>query len=195
MELGQRLKDLRNINNISQEELADKIYVSRQTVSSWENDKSYPDIHSLLMLSELFGVSLDDLVKGDIEKMKEKIDQNVIYDFKKDSNIFALLMFVCVVSVIPLFKYLKALGIIIWAIIAILMLYYAKKVEDVKKKNDIYTYKEIVAFTNGEKLDGIEKAREEGKRNYQRVIMLLLGALAGLIVAIIISEIMKYLPF
>ena len=195
MELGQRLKDLRNINNISQEELADKIYVSRQTVSSWENDKSYPDIHSLLMLSELFGVSLDDLVKGDIEKMKEKIDQNAIYDFKKDSNIFALLMFVCVVSVIPLFKYLKVLGIIIWAIIAILMLYYAKKVEDVKKKNDIYTYKEIVAFTNGEKLDGIEKAREEGKRNYQRVIMLLLGALAGLIVAIIISEIMKYLPF
>jgi len=59
------------------------------------------------------------------------------------------------------------------------MLYFAYRVEKVKKEEDIHTYKEIVAFTNGEKLDGIEKAREEGKRHYEPIIKLLAGAVAG----------------
>ena len=44
------------------------MFVSRQTISNWENNKSYPDIHNLLMMCNLFNVSLDDLVKGDVEK-------------------------------------------------------------------------------------------------------------------------------
>ena len=60
---------------LSQEELAEKVYVTRQTVSNWENGKSYPDIHSLLLLSSLFEVSLDELVKGDIELMKKEISK------------------------------------------------------------------------------------------------------------------------
>ena len=75
MELGKRLKEFRNQSGMNQDELAERLYVTRQTISSWENDKSYPDIHSLLMLGDLFNVSLDTLVKGDIEIMKEKIDQ------------------------------------------------------------------------------------------------------------------------
>ena len=48
--------------NLSQEELAEKIYVTRQTISNWENDKSYPDIHSLLLLSSTFHISLAELL-------------------------------------------------------------------------------------------------------------------------------------
>ena len=59
MELGKQIKKYRSEMNLSQEELADKVFVSRQTVSNWENDKNYPDIKSLLLLSEVFGVSLD----------------------------------------------------------------------------------------------------------------------------------------
>ena len=59
MELGKRIRDLRNQHSMTQDDLAERLYVSRQTVSSWENDKSYPDIHSLLMISDLFNVSLD----------------------------------------------------------------------------------------------------------------------------------------
>ena len=73
MELGARLKEYRNNSGMTQDALAERLYVTRQTISSWENDKSYPDIHSLLMLSEVFNVSLDTLVKGDIEIMKEKV--------------------------------------------------------------------------------------------------------------------------
>ena len=57
--------------HLSQDELANRIYVSRQTISNWENDKSYPDVHSLVLLSEIFQISLDKLIKGDIEVMKD----------------------------------------------------------------------------------------------------------------------------
>ena len=70
-------------------------------------------------------------------------------------------------------------------------MFYAVKLEKVKKQQDIRTYKEIVAFTNGEKLDGIEKAREEGKRNYQKGIAVLVCAAAGLLVTWIISLIIR----
>ncbi len=52
----------------------EKVFVSRQSVSNWENDKTYPDIKSLLLLSEVFQVSLDQLVKGDLEIMKKEIN-------------------------------------------------------------------------------------------------------------------------
>ena len=70
MELGNTIKTLRGNMGLSQEELADAVYVTRQTISNWETGKSYPDVKSLLLLSGFFGVSLDILVKGDVEKMK-----------------------------------------------------------------------------------------------------------------------------
>ena len=55
--------------------------------------------------------------------------------------------------------------------------------------NDIYSYRKIVAFMNGEKLDGIEKAREEGKRNYQRIILALASAVIALVICILLGNI------
>ena len=190
MELGKRLKECRAKSEMTQEELADKLYVSRQTISSWENDKSYPDIHSLLMISDLLGVSLDSLIKGDIEIMKEKVEQTKIKSFQRDSNIFAVLIIVCIVSALPLFKWLGIPGVVIWVVLAAVMIYYAFRVEKVKKEENIYTYKEIVAFMNGEKLDEIEKAKEEGKRRYEPIIKLLAGAVVGVVVAMFLSRFM-----
>lgn len=56
-----------------QDELSQKIFVSRQTISNWENNKNYPDVKSLLLLSSLFNVSLHILIKGDLEEMKGQI--------------------------------------------------------------------------------------------------------------------------
>lgn len=75
MEIGQQIIRYRKQQALSQEKLAEKVYVSRQSISNWENDKTYPDIHSLLLLSQIFQVSLDQLIKGDIEKMKYTITQ------------------------------------------------------------------------------------------------------------------------
>ena len=64
MELGKQIKKYRQESQLSQEELANRVYVSRQTISNWENDKSYPDVTSLVLLSEVFQISLDKLIKG-----------------------------------------------------------------------------------------------------------------------------------
>ena len=67
MEIGKQIKKYRTEMKFSQEELSEKIFVSRQTISNWENNKNYPDVKSLLLLSSLFNVSLDILIKGDLE--------------------------------------------------------------------------------------------------------------------------------
>ena len=76
MELHERIKKLRNEKGWSQEMLAERAYVSRQTVSNWETDKCYPDVRSLIILADIFGVSLDELIKGDVDTMKETITKH-----------------------------------------------------------------------------------------------------------------------
>ncbi len=81
MELSEKLKEARQKSGMSQDQVAEKIMVSRVTVSHWENGKSLPDIVSLISLSDLYGISLDELVKGD-SKMTEKVKN----DAKDASN-------------------------------------------------------------------------------------------------------------
>ncbi len=61
-QLAQQIRVLRTANNLSQDELAEKLYISRQAVSKWENGEATPDIDKLVQLAEIFGVSLDYLV-------------------------------------------------------------------------------------------------------------------------------------
>ena len=77
MEIGNRIKSLRARAGMSQEDLAGRIHVSRQTISSWENDKTYPDVQSLLLLSEIFDVTVDSLIKEDVMTMTKTIDSGV----------------------------------------------------------------------------------------------------------------------
>lgn len=84
MEIGQKLMDARVHSGLTQEVVAEKINVSRQTISNWENEKSYPDIISVIELSNLYCISLDDLLKGD-SKMIEHLEEstNVVKSNKK----------------------------------------------------------------------------------------------------------------
>lgn len=78
MEIGKKLKEARISSGKTQEQVAGEIQVSRQTISNWETEKSYPDIVSVLRLSELYGVSLDVLLKG---------DDNMIRHLEESTNI------------------------------------------------------------------------------------------------------------
>lgn len=64
MDLGERIRTLRSSKNLSQNDLADALNVSRQSVSKWETNGAIPDLEKLMGMSELFGVTLDSLVKG-----------------------------------------------------------------------------------------------------------------------------------
>ena len=84
MEIGKQIRKYTTEAKLSQDQLADKVYVTRQTISNWENDRNYPDIRSLVLLSSVFGISLDILVKGDVQTMKEHINAEDIRSFKRD---------------------------------------------------------------------------------------------------------------
>ena len=181
MNLHHQIRTYRNSLQISQEDLAENIYVSRQTISNWETGKSYPDIHSLLLLSKFFGISLDELVKGDLEIMEKKIGLMESKRVRGLFNVFTLLFLIMVVSIAPLLFFFKTIGMILWVFIATITMLVSIKVEKFKKANDIQTYKEIAAFMKGETLDKITKEREIGKRNYQKLILALGSAIITLI--------------
>lgn len=75
MEIGKKLKEARLNRDLTQEVIAEKLNVSRQTISNWENEKSYPDIISVIELSTLYSISLDDLLKGD-DAMMEHLQES-----------------------------------------------------------------------------------------------------------------------
>lgn len=190
MELGKQIKKYRQENELSQEELADRIYVSRQTISNWENDKNYPDVNSLLLLSEVFQISLDELIKGDIDRMKEIINKEEVSKFNHYSKIYTFILIIVIVSAVPQFIWLDYWGFIIWGIICVIAMYYALKIEKIKKENNVQTYKEILAFSEGKLLDEIQKQREIGKCPYQKVFIIIISVILA-----IVGDLLIYLIF
>ena len=84
MTLGARLQELRLRHGMSQDALADKLGVSRQAVSKWERDEATPDLDKIIKLSELYGISLDALLKG--ESQPAKTQQTPPHPHKADWN-------------------------------------------------------------------------------------------------------------
>ncbi len=179
MELKAQIKKYRMEQNLSQEDLAEKVYVTRQTISNWENEKSYPDIHSLLLLSSLFNVSLDQLIKGDVETMKEIVNEQEVKKLNYYGSIFSIHLLVLVLSAVPLFNWLEYYAFIPFGVMFVITMFWALKVEKIKKDNDVQTYKEIVAFCEGEKLDEISKKVEAGKRPYQNILKVVISAVVA----------------
>ena len=193
MNVGVRIKKYRERQNISQDELALKVFVSRQTISNWETNKSYPDIKSLTMLSNIFHVTLDDFIKGDIEEMKRIVSKEKIEKFNIMSYIFLVEMLIVMFSAYPLFTLDGYIGVIIWALFFVITFVTAIVIEKFKKNNDIQTYKEIIAFMENKSLSYEEVQQEIGKRNYQKILLAILTGLITFIIFIIEIFIMKEL--
>ena len=99
MEMGRKLKEARQMRGLTQENVAEKLNVSRQTISNWETEKFYPDILYVLQLSDLYQISLDELLKGD-ERMIQHLEDstNIVKSNKK-----ILLAFICNICLLFLF--------------------------------------------------------------------------------------------
>lgn len=189
MELGNKIKYYRGEKELSQEELAERVYVSRQTISNWENNKSYPDINSIVLLSEIFEISIDNLIKGDVEQMKKEINTEDVKKLNFYATMMVILMLAALILLMPMLKFIGLYGFIPYFVLVACAMFFAIKVDKIKKDNDIQTYKEIVAFTEGKRLDEIQKIEEKAKRPYQKVIDGFLWA----VVALLINGIMIFL--
>ena len=165
MELGRHVKEHRARLGMSQEQLAEAIFVSRQTISNWETDRTYPDVQSLLLLSDLFETSVDELIKGDVEEMK-----TVLTSEAKRMNKLGAVMAVCGTTAV-VWATATAIMDLSWPMILIpsVVLFVpaaasATMVEKIKFDNRLYTYRAVEAFMHGEDPDvANERNRKAGR--------------------------------
>ena len=169
MEIDGRIRELRTAHGMSQDDLAARVYVSRQTISSWENNKTYPDVQSLPLLSEIFDATVDSLIKGDVKTMNETIDRD-IETMKRLSYVmlgFLLLMVAALIWVCfqtfawgwPLEQTAPTfvLALVLWGV----AMFAACWVDRIKKSHDLVTYGEILAYLKGE---AVNRDTERGRR-------------------------------
>lgn len=187
IDIGSKIKTLRLSKSMTQEQLAKALHVSAQAVSKWENGKSYPDIHSLLLLSALFDVSLDQLIKGDLETMKQEVNAADVRAMNRDGIIYTVLLAATIILPAPLLKWFGLYGLIPELLLWGSAMYFALRLERIKKANNVQSYREILAFSEGRKLDEIEQKVEAGKRPYQKLLLVLLTAGITLLVGMVLS--------
>ena len=90
MKIGEKIYSLRKKHNLSQEELANELNVSRQTVSKWEVGESCPDFDKIVPLCELFGISTEELLRD--KKIEEKKNININKTFMNKMNIIIIII-------------------------------------------------------------------------------------------------------
>ncbi|WP_296111957.1 helix-turn-helix domain-containing protein [uncultured Anaerococcus sp.] len=122
MRIGDQLKKARKDKNMTQEEVAEKIFVSRQSISNWENNKTYPDIGNVIALSDLYEISLDELLKGSDNFMKHLEESTDIVKSNKKLIFFIVLalLFMIVMAVFTSFLPEKVFLLAIFGLAVIL---------------------------------------------------------------------------
>ncbi len=121
--------------------------------------------------------------------MKKEIQKTEIEKLNKYGSIYAVCLILTVISCIPLIKLMDWYGLIPWCGIYAAALYFAFKVSKIKKDNQLATYKEIVAFTEGKRLDEMEHQQEIGKRPYQVAAFALASAVIAFAVVYLMAKV------
>ncbi len=197
MEVGGRIRELRTERGMSQDDLAARVYVSRQTISSWENGKTYPDVQSLLLLSNIFDVTVDSLIKGDVDTMTETIDRDV-KTMKRLGYVMIVFLLLMLAALIWLSVQLSVwdwsleqtvptavLALVLWGV----AMFAAAWADRIKRDHDLITYQEILSFWYGEPVDrDTERGRRERAipgwmRAVRSVGMVVLAAAVGYLCA------------
>ena len=120
MQLGQTIVKIRKEHELTQEEFAKEFNVTRQTVSNWENEKSYPDLLTLVKISDMFGCSLDSMLKENPD-MTEAMNKSIQLgnEFRKKSKtnlIVAVIGIICctVMCILSFIDYDGILEPVVW---------------------------------------------------------------------------------
>ena len=167
---------------MSQEQLAEAIYVSRQTISNWETDRTYPDVQSLLLLSNLFDVSVDALIKGDVEKMNAVLSAeakklNKLSIVIVVSGVVAL-VWTIVTALMDVSLPIILVPAILFFIPAVISVGIAEKI---KNDNQLYSYRSIEAFMQGENPDVLSERNHKAGNNWwiKLAVKIVIGAAIG----------------
>ena len=105
MDVGNQIRERRQALGLSQEELAQRLYVSRVTVSHWETGRTLPDVQCMLLLSNLFGTTIDEMVRGDVDEMREMVEKD-----ERRKRAFAIALVAVEVAVIAVLVLIEVVG-------------------------------------------------------------------------------------
>ena len=195
MELARRIKEHRARLGMSQADLARALFVTRQTISNWETSRTYPDAQSLLLMSGLFGVSVDSLLKEDSQEMREALaaGSRKINRLGAVMAAFGLACAAWVVVGIALDWDTALIAVPAAALFAPAMCA-AFLVDKMRHDNQLFAYQSVQAFLAGEDPDVSnrynQRAREHwvARRVAQTVLFIILGLCCGWGAAGIISR-------
>lgn len=186
MDIGNQIRERRARLGLSQDELAQRLYVSRVTISHWETGKTLPDVQSMLLLANLFDTTIDELVRGDVDEMREMVKKS-----ERRTKVFAVALATVEVIVItalavtavagreylePVLRLLLAVLVLAFSI-AVLVARRGAGAEDAKSAADL-----LGAATG----DPVEAARESGASLGMRLVLQVFAGLAvgiGVLVA------------
>lgn len=101
--IGEQIKELRNKHHLTQSELGEQLHISRSTIANWESNQNYPDIQTIIELSNLFDISLDQLLKGDQQVVEKIADDTKIRKNQTKKIIVLYVLATMLLSVILLF--------------------------------------------------------------------------------------------
>ncbi len=118
MNFSEKIKEIRKKQDFTQEQFAEKIFVSRNAVAKWESNRGYPDIQNLITISELFDISLDDLIKND-KKVKTKI---ILDSASKKWHILVIIYLIAIIIYIGYFHFSHKILMIGFLITTLFML-------------------------------------------------------------------------
>ena len=172
MKFGENLKLIRKNKNMSQEELAEKVNVTRQSVSKWENGEAYPEMNNILELCKIFNCKINDLVHtdmSDITSLDEEIVMKVVkFNEKKQNQVKTLSNVISLIGSIGKIVLMVAIPFVI--IVMLLVPYIISNVE--VKGNDLSLKTENIEIVDNKTLElfGVAIIGVEEELEYKQVV-------------------------
>lgn len=187
MDIGNKIRERRQRLGLSQDELAQKLYVSRVTVSHWETSRTLPDVQSMLILANLFDTTIDELVKGDVDEMREMVERS-----EQRTKVFAvalatvevIVVTALVVAAVAGREHLEPVLRLSLAVLAMAFSIVMIVARRRKGSEDARSAAELLGAATGDPAKG---ARESGAAYGMRIVLQVFAGLAAAVVLLVVG--------
>lgn len=176
MEIGNKIASLRKSAGISQDKLAQNLYISRQTLSNWENDKTLPDLKSLFLLADYFNITVNELASNDMHNINVHSIRNKIAWLYFSDVICLILVYLSLISGRWLPTTISAMLIVLFTVIGLEISWYLIRFS---QKYNLHRISEISAYLSSTPI--------KHQVTIHNKIKLALGALVGLALGLILT--------